>query len=112
MKTCITDSEDIILTCNSFLSVYVTYVTYGRNSSTAKVLCDGDKSPDLKSLGSGTCYDDDFNAHLLYNLAYECHGLYNCTYYVPTVPLTPNCDGLRREVRVEHICGITPLKMI
>ena len=105
VKTCVLDSENIILTCKSFMSVYVTDVTYGRNSSTAKVLCDGEKPPDSKSLGSGTCYDDNHNAHLLHNIAVECHGQYNCSYNVPTVPLTTSCDGLKREVRVEHICG-------
>ena len=75
VKTCVLDSEDVILTCNSFMNVYVTDVTYGRNSSTAKNLCDGGKPPDSKSLGSGTCYDEGHNAQLLHNIAVECHGV-------------------------------------
>ena len=103
-KVCSLDSEDVMLTCPSFLSIYVTAVTYGRDSATGKELCDGEK-PNGKSLGSGNCYNDTHNEKLENDFAFECHGTYNCTFYVPTVPLSPDCDGLRREVRTEYICG-------
>ena len=103
-RICTLDSEDVMLTCNSFLRIYVTGVTYGRDSATGKELCDGEK-PNGNSLGSGTCYNETHNEKLRGDLGAECHGTYNCTYYIPTVPLTPDCDGLRREVRTEFICG-------
>ena len=103
-KICTLDSEDVMLTCHSFLRIYVTAVTYGRDSATGRELCDGEK-PNGKSLGSGTCYNETHNAKLENDFAFECHGTYNCTFYVPTVPLSPDCDGLRREVRTEYICG-------
>ena len=101
---CTLDSEDVMLTCHSFLRIYITGVTYGRDSATGKELCDGEK-PNGKSLGSGTCYNETHNEKLKNDFAFECHNSYNCTFYVGTVPLTPDCDGLRREVRTEYICG-------
>ena len=103
-KVCTLDSEDVTLTCNSFLRIYITGVTYGRDSATGIELCDGEK-PNGKSLGSGTCYNATHNEKLENDFALECHGTYNCTVYVPTVPLNPDCDGLRREVRTQYICG-------
>ena len=104
-KTCALDSEEVTLTCHSFLSIYVTKVSYGRDSSTGREVCGGDKPNDFKSLGSGTCYDEAYNSQLLEEIASECHGTFNCTYYIPTTPLTQDCDGLRREVKINHTCG-------
>ena len=103
-KVCYLDSEVVSLTCNSFLNVYVTNVTYGRDSVTAREVCDGDRPDDLKSLGTGTCYDQTFNDQLKYQMGLNCHGTFNCTYQIPTVPLTTDCDGLRRETRIDYIC--------
>ena len=83
----------------------MTKVSYGRDSSTGREVCGGDKPNDFKSLGSGTCYDEAYNSQLLEEIASECHGTFNCTYYIPTTPLTQDCDGLRREVKINHTCG-------
>ena len=103
-KLCSVDAEIITLSCHSFLKVYVISVTYGRNSSSGKELCDGEKK-DEKSLGSGTCYSDEYNQQLRREISLECHGKFNCSFNVPTLPLTEDCDTLKREIRVEYICG-------
>ena len=105
IKECYLDSEVATLTCHSFLNVYVTKVSYGRNSETGAVLCDGDKPNDFSSLGQGTCYNDTYNTYLKDQMGFNCHGTFNCTYQIPTVPLTTDCDGLRRETKIEYICG-------
>ena len=104
-QNCVLDSEQVILTCPSFLRTYITEISYGRDSSTGRELCAGEKPDDAKPLSFGTCYDEDFNNQLLLDMAYECHGMFNCTFTVPTVPLSLACDGLRREVKINHTCG-------
>lgn len=148
-KKCGQDDADIILTCNSFLKIYVTEVAYGRNSTTKKQICDGDLPDDKNKLlvgkifylarnlvsydniqylwgrglpknfdfsavkyfllqlyFKGSCYDDDYNQQLRGEIALQCHGTYNCTFYVPTVPLGDECIGLIRETKVNYICGM------
>ena len=61
-KLCALDAETVTLSCHSFLRVYITSVTYGRNSSSGGSLCDGEKSD--KSLGQGSCYNDEYNKQL------------------------------------------------
>ena len=106
-KLCALDAETVTLSCHSFLRVYITSVSYGRNSSSGSNLCDGEKSD--KSLGSGSCYNEDYNKQLLREISLDCHGKFNCTFKVPTLPLTEDCDTLKRELRVEYICGEFPI---
>ena len=54
----------------------------------------------------GSCYDDDYNQQLRGEIALQCHGTYNCTFFVPTVPLGDECIGLIRETKVKYICGM------
>ena len=103
-RMCALNSEEIELRCHTFLSVYLQSVTYGRNSSTGKELCDGEKPKDKKAPALN-CYDEDFNLNLLTELDYLCLGQFNCSFTIPTVPLDPVCDGLSREVRIEYLCG-------
>ena len=103
-RMCALNSEEIELRCHTFLSVYLQRVTYGRNSSTGKELCDGEKPKDKKAPALN-CYDEDFNLNLLTELDYLCLGQFNCSFTIPTVPLDPVCDGLSREVRIEYLCG-------
>ena len=104
LKICALDSEDVTIQCPTFLKIFVTSVTYGRNSSLGKELCDGEKPKDNKSPALN-CYKDDQNALMLSELQSACHHNFNCTYSILTVPLDPVCDGLRRETRIEYICG-------
>ena len=103
-RLCALNSEEIELRCHTFLSVYLQSVTYGRNSTMGKELCDGEKPKDKKAPALN-CYDEDFNLNLLSELDYLCLGHFNCTFVIPTVPLDPVCDGLSREVRIEYLCG-------
>ena len=103
-KLCALDSEDLTIHCPSFLKIFVNSVTYGRNSTLGKDLCDGEKAKDSKAPAMN-CYKDDQNADLLTTLQSACHHHYNCSVSIPTVPLDPVCDGMRREARVEYICG-------
>ena len=101
---CALNSEEIELQCHTFLSVYIKSVTYGRNSTLGKELCDGEKPKDSKAPAL-SCYDEDFNWSLLSDLDTLCLGRFNCSYLIPTVPLDPVCDGISRELRVEYLCG-------
>ena len=101
--TCALSSEDVELVCPSFLKMYITKLTYGRDASSEKVLCDGDKPNDLQKPHSD-CFNETFNTELRDEIALECHGGYSCSVNIPTVPLNPACDGMKRETRIEHIC--------
>ena len=103
-KSCALNSEDLQLKCHSFLDIFVRSFTYGRNASKGKDLCDGEKPKDSKS-AQLNCYNETFNSEILYELEVACHATFNCSYTIPTVPLDPVCDGLKREARVEYICG-------
>ena len=46
------------------------------------------------------------DALLLQEIAASCHGSYNCTHFVPTVPLGTCGDQLSREVKIEYLCGM------
>ena len=101
---CALNTELVELKCHSFLSVYVKSVTYGRNSTKGKELCDGDKPKDSKAPAM-SCYDEEFNLNLLLELDSLCLGNFNCSYTIPTVPLDPVCNGISREARIEYLCG-------
>ena len=103
-KICALDSEDIYLQCPSFLSIYVLNVEYGRNQSKGKVLCDGEK-PNDSLQPTANCFNETFNNELRHSMAETCHGTYNCSFFIPTVPLTSVCDAMKREVRIDYICG-------
>ena len=101
---CALNSEDLQLKCFSFLDIFVRSITYGRNATKGKELCDGDKPKDSKA-AQLNCYNETFHQELLYELELACHANFNCSLTIPTVPLDPVCDGLKREARVEYICG-------
>ena len=119
-KACSINDDTLLLRCHSFLSVFVTNVTYGRTASKVHQLvkhnllqlvtlqgtelCDGDKPKDAFA-PSQDCYDDSINKQLLETGRSECLGQYDCVTSVPTLPLTSECDGKRREMRVEYSCG-------
>ena len=68
---CALNSEEIELKCHTFLSVYIKSVTYGRNSTLGKELCDGEKPRDKKAPAL-SCYDENFNLNLLSDLDNVC----------------------------------------
>ena len=101
---CDLNDEDITLTCPTFLTVFINKVTYGRNPG--KDLCDGDKPKDtFKPAGDVSCFDDSKSEIVANALKSECHGEYTCTYTVPTLQIGDACSGMRREVKVETLCG-------
>ena len=67
-------------------------------------LCNGDKPKDAFA-PSQDCYDDAVHRELLEAWREDCRGRYDCVTSVPTRPLSPECDGKRREMRAEYICG-------
>ena len=103
-KLCALDSEDLTIQCPTFLKIFINAVSYGRNSSLGKDLCDGEKPKDNKAPAMN-CYEDDIHASMLSDFQAACHHNFNCTVSVATVPLDPVCDGMRREARIEYICG-------
>ena len=103
-ELCDLNDEDITLTCPTFLTIFINKVTYGRNPG--KDLCDGDKPKDtFKPAGDVSCFDDSKSEIVANALKSECHGEYTCTYTVPTLQIGEACSGMRREVKVETLCG-------
>ena len=96
----------IALSCHTFLNVYPTRLTYGRNATLKKDLCDGLHAKDDKA-PFRNCFDENISRQRLSSLRSDCTGLSSCSQEVPTIVLDPVCDGLRREQRVEYICGET-----
>ena len=103
-EMCGLDDEDITLTCPTFLTVFIKDVVYGRNAG--KELCDGEKPKDsFQPTGDVSCFDDSKSETVAQELKHECHGQFNCTYTVPTLQIGNACSGMRREVRVQTLCG-------
>ena len=102
---CAVNSEEIFPVCPTFLNIYITNVTYGRSSEAGKKLCDGNKPKDIKK-PSQDCFDETINQAVKDVLVQGCHGGFNCSVTIPTIPFGINdCDGMKREARVEYICG-------
>ena len=110
-KQCSVSGDELNLRCNSFLNIHIANVTYGRTASKKKELCDGDK-PDDSFAPTQDCYDADTDKLLLNIWRAECRGLFECVTEVPTLPLSPICDGKRREMIVEYFCGLLRPKNI
>ena len=51
------------------------------------------------------CFNETFEMEVITELEDLCHGEFQCTYTIPTVPLDPICDGMKREARIEFSCG-------
>ena len=101
---CAVNADLLTVSCPTFLSVYPLSLSYGRNASLAKTLCDGEHADDDKAPFK-SCYDEEVNREMLASLRSACTGQSHCSQEVPTVVLHPTCDGLRREMRLEIICG-------
>ena len=67
-----------------------------------KKLCDGEKHDNFAPVNS--CYDDGVGNEVKQFIKSNCHGQFECTISIPTLIIT-GCDGLRRELKTEHICG-------
>ena len=112
-NSCNIEGENIKIQCHSFLSVYLKTISYGRNYTNEKKLCDGEKPDDSKGVDSESdyCLRTLKNWRKWKNL---CHGESSCL-----IPVTADqdsnwasqhhfdaaCNGLKKEMRVEHICG-------
>ena len=112
-NSCNIEGENMKIKCHSFLSVYLKTIVYGRNYTNEKKLCDGDNPDDSKGVDSETdyCLRSRKNWRSIKDL---CHGESSCL-----IPVAADmdsawqtkyhfgaaCNGLKRELRVEHICG-------
>ena len=103
-KLCAINSEDVEIKCHSFLSIFIENFSYGRNATNGKELCDGEKKKDSKAPAMN-CFNETFEMEVITELEDLCHGEFQCTYTIPTVPLDPICDGMKREARIEFSCG-------
>ena len=101
---CLVNEEQLEIKCSSFLDIYVSKVSYGRTFAAAKQLCDGDK-PDDTTAPDKDCLDEAVQTNVMTHAKSVCHGKATCEMKVPSLPLDPVCDGLKRELRIEHICG-------
>ena len=91
------------LRCHSFLRVYIRNIIYGRSFASGKELCDGEK-PDDTTAPDNDCFDEEGKLSELMRQA--CHGKASCESEIPTLPLDETCNALKREARLEYICGI------
>ena len=103
-KICAVNEDEINLKCHSFLSIYLTKVWYGRNQSSGRVICDGDK-PDDNQSPNVDCFLETYNNELKEDISAACNTEFYCNFTIPTVPIISACDGMIREARVEYICG-------
>ena len=95
--------------CHSFLSIYVRKSMYGRNYTNEKKLCDGEKPDDSKGVDD----EGDFCIRkLLSPVRRNCHGESFCIVPVTgdmdkdkTDPFDLQCAPLKKELRVDYICG-------
>ena len=103
-EDCALNAEVLSLYCHSFLRIYIYNVIYGRGPG--KELCDGDKPQDsFEPAGDKSCYNEDLDTEISLGLKTECHGKFECTYTIPTLVMDDACGGMRRELRLEYICG-------
>ena len=56
--------------------------------------------------------DEDKDNEISTGLKTECHGKFTCTYTIPTLLLDVVCDGMRREMRLQYICGKKLIKTV
>lgn len=88
----------LTLTCPSFLSVYITAATYGRERGKDQ-LCgvEKDRPP----------ADDCLSTEVLERLRQQCLGLANCTITATEgmVDLGDTCTRQKKELKTNHTCG-------
>ena len=92
------------VSCDSFLNIYPTRVSYGRSAESKREVCGGAR-PDDSRAPAVDCYDETINLQLLNSSRDICRGEFNCSLQVPTLILSPACDGMKREYKIEYICG-------
>ena len=108
-KVCNIEGETMEIKCHSFLSVYVRKVMYGRNYTNEKKLCDGEKPDDSKGVDA----ESDFCLRTFVGpVRQDCHGEPSCIVLVTdemdkgwTKQFDLQCAPLKKELRVDYICG-------
>ena len=55
-KKCHLNEDTVEIKCNSFLSIYIRTLSYGRSFASAKELCDGEE-PDDNAAPEKDCFD-------------------------------------------------------
>ena len=105
---CFLNGDLAQLSCHSFLNIYPTKLTYGRAAAAKKELCGGASPPDSKAAPLD-CYEETINQEMLTTASDLCRGHFNCSLEVPTIILSPACDGLKREYKIEYLCGKTEI---
>lgn len=109
-KVCNIEGETMEIKCHSFLSIYARKSMYGRNYTNEKKLCNGEKPDDLKGVdaeGDFCLRDHDGPARE------NCHGESFCIVPVTgdmdkdwTDKFDVQCALLKKELRVDYICGM------
>ena len=82
--------------------MYIRNVTYGRKFENRKKLCDGEKPDDTEAPEKDCLMEDGIPSLLLKTL---CQGKAKCEGKIPSIPIDETCDAMKREVRLEFICG-------
>ena len=102
-SACTEAGKFLNLKCHSFYNIYVTAGTFGRLVNNKKKICNGDEQDDSQE-PSSNCTD---SQAILSHARDSCHGRSSCSVAVPPdfIDLHPDCDGLKREVNVEYVCG-------
>ena len=102
-RTCGVDEETMDYKCHTFMRVYIQAASFGRSAMNFKKMCDGDKKADSNEPPQD-CLD---TGTILRTARDTCHGQTSCSLYIPPnlATLDSACDGLRREARIDSICG-------
>ena len=102
-RTCGVDEEIMKYKCHSFMSVYIQSASFGRSAANMRKMCDGSKKDDSNSPPQD-CLD---TSSLLRTARDSCHGSDSCQLFISptTATLDAACDNLRREARIDYICG-------
>ena len=75
-------------------------------------MCGGEKPKDnFQPAGGASCFDDGKSEEVANEFKNACHGSFNCSHTVPTLVLATACDGMKREMNLEHLCSKFKLKM-
>jgi hypothetical protein len=102
-RTCAVDGDVMKFRCHSFLRIYVQAASFGRSALNFKKMCDGNKKADSNE-PSQDCLSQ---SRALEKMRDQCHGRSSCQQAITPdfTTLDSSCDGLKREARVDHICG-------
>ena len=98
VDTCRTDAEDLVISCPSFLTIYIRAASYSRKAA-VPTMCTGERDPGP----AADCTDPD----VVQKVRAECHGSHSCVLTVAgsLADLGQQCGPKKKELHTTHTCG-------